>query len=437
MNHKSAQKHLSFGFIGIPVLVMIVLAITLVATAKSIYDKSHVLGQSTMLAEDTGGGSPGGNPPPQNQTQQQPQQQSQPQQQQSQPQQNQQPPQQNNQPSQQGSQPQQPNQQNSQQGNMQQMNPQNYQPTGGQNGSYGQNNQYNQSGNNQGSQQNPQTGNYNIQGQGGGQNQQGSGNSNQQGSNNNQSLSAQDQQRYQQMQQQWQQQAAQAGFQLSGSLPTQYFQQSQQNNQQGTGSNNSLPSLSSFPSINGAFNVSSSTGGQSVNLNDGNTKVQLGSSNLTAVKSDGSKVSIDKSALDKITTAIKLETGSEVAQTGDTFSLKRGQVQANTKFPIAFNVATKTFTVQTQNGEQEVKVLPDQAVQKLLENKETSSTSSTVILTELNNQPVYQVQGTSQKRFLGILPVSIAKITYVSAQTGESVKTDTSALSKILDTISF
>ncbi len=252
------------------------------------------------------------------------------------------------------------------------------------------------------------------------------------------------------LQQKFQQQAQQQGFQLNGSLPPQYLQ-SQQNssgNGQPSGSNQpntrpvgpnfqALPPPGAFPSIQGNFNVS--VGGKDFNLNDGNTKVQLGGNTARAVRPDGTRVEIDKASQEKIATAIKLETGSDVSQNGDNFTIKRGSVGADTKLPISFNVATKTFTVQTANGtSQEVKVLPDEAVQKLIENKVISAVDAkNTTLTEVNNQPVYQVSGSSSQKFLGFLPVSIAKTTLVSAQTGDKISETESPLSRILDAVSF
>jgi len=148
--------------------------------------------------------------------------------------------------------------------------------------------------------------------------------------------------------------------------------------------------------------------------------------------------------LQKINSAIQLETGSTVSQSGNTFTITRGQVQANTNFPISFNVATKTFTVQTPSGQQQVSVMPDEALQKLFQSSTIShlqtgqnNQSPTVQLTQINNQPVYQVQGVSQKRFLGFLPVFIQKTAFLSAQSGSLVSTNESFFSKILDSISF
>lgn len=244
---------------------------------------------------------------------------------------------------------------------------------------------------------------------------------------NNQPGSQEQQQRFQQFQQQWQQEAAKFGFQIQpGSFSEARGQIGEEKN-------------INFPSIQGNFNVGvSGRGGreQQININDGNTRINLGS--LQAVRPDGSKFELNKDVAEKINAAIKLETGSEVSQNGNIFNIKRGDVNAKTDLPIAFNVATKTFTVQTASGEKEIKVLPDEAITKIKElNSNFTANADSVKLTELENEPVFEVPGTSQQRFLGVLPVGIQQTTVLSAKNGNLVTTNQSVISRILDTFSF
>ncbi len=499
MKRKSAQKHSSrrkrnsnqnssffIRYIGIAFLV-VVLAIIGNHTPNRL-NLLNVLGEST----GEGGSPPPADAPaqqsqPQPESQQQSQPQQQPQEQQAQQQsQPQQPPQDQQQPQQQQNtqqtQPQtqyqqyQPQQQYQQYQQTQQSNQQPYQPRNAQEQRQMQQYQQQNVGNsNFGTGKNSSGLNQNSpqqDSQNAGQ-QNNFGNSPQQGQQQQftQQQYEQIRQQYEQIQQQWQQEAEKNGFQIqpapSGTQPfshTNFFSgQSNQTGNQNTQSNSAnsnqsfqaLPSLNAFPTIRGNFEVASFGNNEQVNLNDANTKIQLGSQNsnlsLKAIKSDGTQIQIDHAAFEKIKAAIKLETGSEITQKQDLFVMKRGEVQAQTTFPISFNVATKTFTVQTPNGEKEVNVLPDQAVEKLLQNKVFSSIATTstsqdgsgtsntpeIALTELDNQAVYQVEGTSQERFLGFIPVSIAKTTYVSAQTGDLVSTNQNPFSRILDLVSF
>lgn len=475
---RSSKTSLNYvGFIWVAFILLL-----LVFAGKAAYNNfKDVLGESVFLAqnEPPPGGGGGSQPPPQEQ-QAQPQpppqennQQSQPQNQQppqSQPQEQSQPPPQQNQPQQQtNQQPQQSSQQQQPQNNSLQNNQQNqqYQPSQNQfQNNYQQTGQNTQnSGFQPPSQQsnNPQT------------------NTNQQPPLNNpngNAIPTQFQQQHQQLQQQWRQEATQNGFQIKGEVPLQFQQQLQGSN---SGQNNSqsndtrgekgenpqggrqvnpfqaLPSIKDFPTIEGRFEVRSANNQANVNLNDPNTHIVLSNTNsnfsLTARNADGKEVQIDKEAFEKINTAIKLETGSELRRLNDSFMIKRGNVEAQTTLPISFNVATKTFTAQTSSGTKELAFLPDQAVEKLMQNNVISKLetdnratpgdqngetgNSAIKLTEYQNQPVFEVRGIAQKRLLGLIPVSIPKTTLVSAETGDLVKTDTTGFGGVLNLISF
>ncbi len=127
------------------------------------------------------------------------------------------------------------------------------------------------------------------------------------------------------------------------------------------------------------------------------------------------------------------------------FTVKHGQVEAETHFPLSVNVATHELTVTTPAGIKTVTVLPDQAVQNLLsrnifdriETNEASPGAQKVELTEVENQPVFAVKGLNDKRLLGFIPVSVRKTAFVSAQNGGVVRTDETPVNRLLDIFSF
>lgn len=240
-----------------------------------------------------------------------------------------------------------------------------------------------------------------------------------------------EQQRFQQLQSQWQQDAAKFGFQIQPGS----FSPGQ------AGQNGKYPDFQTaaeFPKIAGDFKVAvqGQGGNQQINLNDGKTVVNLGS--LQAVRPDGSKFEIDKEAVEKIHAAIKLETGADISQNDKGFVMKRGDVSVDTKLPIGFNVATKTFTVQTASGEKEVKVLPDEAIAKIKEAKANFTANATQVkLQEYNSEPVYAIPGNSHQKLLGFFPVAIPATSLMSANTGGVVGLQEDTISRLLDTISF
>lgn len=60
-----------------------------------------------------------------------------------------------------------------------------------------------------------------------------------------------------------------------------------------------------------------------------------------------------------------------------------------------------------------------------------------ITLMQINNQPTFEVQGISQKKILGIIPVGFTKTAFVSATTGNVVKTDEAFLNRFLEALSF
>lgn len=151
--------------------------------------------------------------------------------------------------------------------------------------------------------------------------------------------------------------------------------------------------------------------------------------------------------LDKNT--IKIATGS-----GNSFIFARGGIGAQTQFPLSVDLATNALTVQTPAGTKIVTILPDAAVQNMLAanvinrlSPETISqaTGSAAIsgvgdIVQLgirNNVPVYEINGLSNQKLLGFIPVIIPTKAVVSAETGALVVKETSPLSTLLDLVSF
>jgi hypothetical protein len=134
-----------------------------------------------------------------------------------------------------------------------------------------------------------------------------------------------------------------------------------------------------------------------------------------------------------------------------THEFRHNNTVAKTAFPLHIDPNTNKLTVTTPSGTKEVSVLPDEAVQRILqmkmlsnvENEASSSAddgsdiTSQTTLTEINNKPVFQIKGFSNKKVFGLFPASFAKTVYVSAEDGNVVKTDETFFSKALEAFSF
>lgn len=123
-------------------------------------------------------------------------------------------------------------------------------------------------------------------------------------------------------------------------------------------------------------------------------------------------------------------------------------VSIDEKVPVWVDSVTKELSVKTPAGVKTITVLPDQVVTSLIANKEITSVTQQstnfgasapqkIALTELNNEPVYQVDGILNKKLLGVVPLSFVKTSFVSGTTGNVIKTDEAAINKILEALSF
>ncbi|MEK7166073.1 MAG: hypothetical protein AAB874_04690 [Patescibacteria group bacterium] len=145
---------------------------------------------------------------------------------------------------------------------------------------------------------------------------------------------------------------------------------------------------------------------------------------------------------------IKVSTGS-----GERFILTRGNTGAVTQFPLSVDLATNTLFLNTPSGQQSVRVLPDRAIQNLIaanvvsrirdsllaESIKTGNLAALaeiIVLGEQNGIPVYEINGISDQKLLGFIPVEIEKKVTVSAETGEVVKVNQSSLNSLVDFIS-
>lgn len=149
----------------------------------------------------------------------------------------------------------------------------------------------------------------------------------------------------------------------------------------------------------------------------------------------------------------------EVEVADDEFVVRRGQVEATTKFPLSVNLATNELVVTTPAGERTVTVLPDQAVQNMLAanvidqiltsgeptsvTPEESTSGASLVrgiitLGERQGMPVYEIAGVRNHRFLGFIPVQTQVTAVVSAETGELVATENVSLTEqVIGVLSF
>ncbi len=169
---------------------------------------------------------------------------------------------------------------------------------------------------------------------------------------------------------------------------------------------------------------------------------------VKAEQEDGTEIELENNTLLKIDERLGAS-GIKVATAGgERFVIQRGATGAVTDFPLSIDLATNTLIVNTPAGQKTVTVLPDQAVQNLIAANvvnrlggqaiaNVTSVSQVITLGEQNGVPIYEINGISDQRLLGFIPIAIEKTVTVSAETGTVVSTQQSLGNRILDLFAF
>lgn len=197
-----------------------------------------------------------------------------------------------------------------------------------------------------------------------------------------------------------------------------------------------------------AFEVPASTSSAKVDLRQSGTTLQFNNINgqliLNAKKADGSEVQVSTAALPSLNQALASENQPQIDQNAQgNFVILKSGVGATTTFPLSLDVSTNQLMVTTPTGTKNVTVLPDQAVNNLITQgtitsvDQNGNNSSQINLVEENGQPVFQINGVSDQKLLGIIPLTIHKTANVSAQTGQVVSQNESLGQQLLDLLSF
>lgn len=195
-----------------------------------------------------------------------------------------------------------------------------------------------------------------------------------------------------------------------------------------------------------------------IDITSGGVKTRLeykdGRVIIKAEQADGTEVELADDTLLKIDERLAKDDIKIATASGQKFVLQKGVIGAVTDFPLSVDLATNTLTVNTPSGQKNVTVLPDQVVQNLIAANVVSriggqavvdavrtgsitSVSKVITLGEKNGIPVYEINGLSDQKLLGFIPVAIKKSVAVSAQTGDVVSTQESFSNRILDLLAF
>jgi hypothetical protein len=124
----------------------------------------------------------------------------------------------------------------------------------------------------------------------------------------------------------------------------------------------------------------------------------------------------------------------------DEFELESEGVKARTGFPLKLDTKTNELMVAGPSGEtKDVAVLPDKAVENLLENKRIELIDEPLDLVENKDKSEleYRAEAVEEKRFLGLFKIRLQKEFRISSETGEVDEIPTTGLRRLLDLLSF
>lgn len=168
---------------------------------------------------------------------------------------------------------------------------------------------------------------------------------------------------------------------------------------------------------------------------------------LEAENEEATQEADDEQALHDVNDALEIK-DIEVATNDAGLVVRHGETEAETHFPLSVNTATRELTVTTPAGTKTVTVLPDTAVNNLLTqgvltHVETEAATRSgfgthkVTLTQFNNEPAFEVNGSVEKKLFGVIPYGQGKKVFVSAQTGGVLSESEDLLGQLLGLFSF
>jgi len=178
---------------------------------------------------------------------------------------------------------------------------------------------------------------------------------------------------------------------------------------------------------------------------------------VIATRADGASVTLSDESTQRLIDLMALGNFPSLQKySGNSFIVKKGGTDAVTKLPTSINLPFGTITVTTPNGDQQLGLTPDQAVDAAMTNDTLTNVDTKqsfwdyifrgpskgqpdriiAITTLPSGDAVFAVTGTVKKRFVASFPIDIKRTVYVSPDTGRIVKVTEDPVAKFLDNIS-
>ena len=133
----------------------------------------------------------------------------------------------------------------------------------------------------------------------------------------------------------------------------------------------------------------------------------------------------------------ELKVKVKIKLNGSEFEFESEGINAESNFPLSINPDTNELVVTTTKGEKVVSILPDQAVENMLDSEKITTVLSTNIDEDENGELEYQIEGQDEEKLLGLFNIKIHKKFVVSATTGQEISSQVDFLNQLLDLLSF
>ncbi len=119
--------------------------------------------------------------------------------------------------------------------------------------------------------------------------------------------------------------------------------------------------------------------------------------------------------------------------------INANNVVAYSSMGLSIDPLSGVLTVETPTGPQKVSIMPDEALGIIIELKALSSgvTEPSILLVSEKDKLIYRITGEKVEKFFGLLPISIQKQVFVSADTGSIISIELSLFSRIMSFFTF
>ncbi len=133
-----------------------------------------------------------------------------------------------------------------------------------------------------------------------------------------------------------------------------------------------------------------------------------------------------------VSSKIKIRSGDNKFE----FEQEGEKTRVRTNFPLSVNPTTRELTVTTPAGSRVVAVLPEKAINNMIEAGFITTTEAANLTTDTGGKLIYQIDGTKEEKLLWLFKIALRRRISVSAETGEIVALDQSFLNRLLDFLS-